>query len=369
MAMRAAAVLEALAQSYRVSVLTATLYQSLAKQLPDSLRQLCDDAVEIPAEQIGGSVAYQDQLFDVVHVFRLASFTAAKPYLNDDRSRTSHLDLDDIESKTYRRIAALQRENHDENLARGSDAAARRAELLEVVAFRQFQRLYVCSEADRQELLPRCQAEICVLPNVVHPPASAAARTPDGVWRLLFVGTLGYYPNEDAVAYFCTRVLPLIRQIANCPVEVTVAGFGASKRLRDAARNAGVQLVGLVPDLAPSYHGADTVIVPIRAGGGTRIKILEAFAHGCPVVASTIGAEGIDALPEQHLLIADTPEAFADCCLRLRQDRSLRERLIANALALVRRAHTPEALQRTIDCLPEIRARREFPTRYRPLDG
>jgi len=359
--MRAGAVLEALARSYRVSVLTATLYRSLAKQMPDSLRQLCHDVVEIPAGEIGGSVAYPDQFFDVVHVVRLAALPPARPYLNDDRSRAGHLDLDDIESKTYRRIAALQRDNHEENLASGSDAAARKAELLEVIAFRQFQRVYVCSEADRQQLLPRCAAEICVLPNVVHPPATAAARTPGGVWRLLFVGTLRYYPNEDAVAYFCTRVLPLIRQSADCPVEVTVAGYGAARRLRAVAREAGVELVGLVPDLAPLYYAADAVIVPIRAGGGTRIKILEAFAHGCPVVASALGAEGIDALPEQHLLIADTPEAFADCCLRLRQDQSLRQRLIANALALVRRAYTPEALQRTVAGLPEIRARREFP--------
>jgi glycosyltransferase involved in cell wall biosynthesis len=365
--MRAGAVLQALAQSYRVSVLTATLYRSLTKQMPEPLRQLCHDVVEIPVEEIGGSVAYRDQLFDVVHVFRLASLPAARQYLNDDRSRAGHLDLDDIESKTYRRIAALQRDNHEENLASGSDAAARKAELLEGIAVRQFQRLYVCSEADRQQLLSRCQAEICVLPNVVHPPASVAPRTPDGIWRLLFVGTLGYYPNEDAVAYFGARVLPLIRQSANCPVEVRVAGHGASTRLRAVAREAGVELVGLVPDLAPTYHAADVVIVPIRAGGGTRIKILEAFAHGRPVVASTLGAEGIDALPEQHLLIADTSDGFADCCLRLSQDESLRERLIANALALVRRAYTPEALQRTVATLPEIRARREFPTGSGPL--
>jgi len=102
----------------------------------------------------------------------------------------------------------------------------------------------------------------------------------------------------------------------------------------------------MAPGLASSYHAADAVIVPIRAG--------RAFAHGCPVIASTLAAEGIDSIPEQHLLIADTPEAFAECCLRLRQDGSLRQRLIANALALVQRAYTPEALQRTVAALPEI---------------
>ena len=283
-----------------------------------------------------------------MHVYRLASLAAAKPYLNDDRTGARHVDMDDIDSKTLRRIAALQRENHADALADQNEAAARKAELLEVIAVRQFQRLYVCSEADRQELLPRCQAEICVLPNVVHPPALVSPRVTDGTWRLLFAGTLGYYPNEDAVVYFCTRVLPLVRQLASCPVEVTVVGPGVTAHLSDVARNSGVHLAGFVPDLAPAYQAADTVIVPLRAGGGTRIKILEAFAYGCPVVASTLGAEGIDALPEQHLLIADTPESFAECCLRLMQDRLLRERLAANALALVRRAYSPEALRRTV---------------------
>ncbi len=357
LAMRAGAVLEALAGSFRVSVLTAPVYTSFAKQMPDSLRQLCHAA---------GSIEYENQFFDVVHVFRLASLAAAKPYLKDDRTGARHLDLDDIESKTLRRIAALQHENHAETLAHENEAAARKAELIEVVAFRQFQRLYVCSEADRQELVCRGQAEICVLPNVVRPPTFAPPRVPDGTWRLLFVGTLGYYPNEDAVVYFCTRVLPLVRQSASCPVEVTVVGPGVSARLRDLARNAGVHLAGAVPDLAPAYQAADTVIVPIRAGGGTRIKILEAFAHGCPVVASTLGAEGIDARPEEHLLIADTPQSFAGCCLRLMQDRFLRERLAANALALLRRAYSPEALQRIVACLPEIRTRLEFPTSGMP---
>jgi glycosyltransferase involved in cell wall biosynthesis len=353
LAMRAGAVLEALTGSFRVSVLTAPVYTSVAKQMPDSLRQLCHAVVEIPAES---------QFFDVVHIYRLASLAAAKPYLNEGRTGTRHLDLDDIESKTLRRIAALQRENHAESLADQNEAAARKAELLEVIALRQFQRVYVCSEADRQELLRRRQAEVCVLPNVVHLPAFAPPRVPDGTWRLLFAGTLGYYPNEDAVVYFCTRVLPLIRQSASCPVEVTVVGPGVTAHLRDVARNAGVHLAGFVPDLAPAYQASDTVIVPIRAGGGTRIKILEAFAYGCPVVASTLGAEGIDARAEEHLLIADTPQSFADCCLRLMQDRVLRERLVANALGLLRRAYSPEALQRIVACLPEIRVRREFPT-------
>lgn len=347
-AMRAGTTLEALAHSYRVSLLTALLYPSLTKEMPASLRQLCEDVIEIPAAQIGGSAAYEHQHFDIVHVFRMASLGTAEPYLKDERTQARHLDLDDIESKTRRRIAALQRQNGHMDMARETESAARKAEMLEVIAFRRFGRIYVCSEPDRQELRERCQAEVLVLPNVVRP-APLPPREADGIWRLLFVGSLKYYPNEDAVIYFCTRILPRIRALAACKVEVVIAGPGASTLLREVAREAGVRLVGAMRDLTAVYQSADAVIVPIRAGGGTRIKILEAFAHGRPVISSSIGAEGIDARREEHLLIADTPEDFADCCLQLMTDRLLTQRLAAKALELLHRSYTPEILQLTVE--------------------
>jgi len=347
-AMRAGAVLEALAYSYRVSVLTALLQPAFTKHMPASLRQLCEDVIEIPASQIGGSAAYERQLFDVVHVFRLASLQAAGPYLKEGRTQARHLDLDDIESKTRRRIAALQRQNGLETLARQTEAAARNAEMLEVVVFRRFGRIYVCSEGDRQELRERCQAEVVVLPNVVRPSPFFPPRSADGTWRLLFVGTLGYYPNEDAIVYFCTSVLPRIRASAACKVELVIAGIGGSPQLREVAHAVGARLAGAMPDLSAVYQSADAVIVPIRAGGGTRIKILEAFTQGRPVISSTIGAEGIDARGEEHLLIADTPEAFADCCVRLMTDRLLWQRLVANALELTHRVYTTEILRSTV---------------------
>jgi glycosyltransferase involved in cell wall biosynthesis len=345
--MRAGAVLEALAHSYRVSVLTTPLYASLEKQMPPALRQFCKAAIEIPVAQIGRAAGYEGQFFDAVHVFRLASLGAAKPYLKKDRSRARYLDLDDVESKTCRRIAALYRDDGQATRAREYEEAARNAEMLELVAFRTFDRIYVCSEADQEGLRTRCMARVYVLPNVVRPRA-VSADAADGNWRFLFVGSLGYYPNEDAVAYFCTCILPRIRESAGCPVELAIAGSGASDRLRDIVSGNGIRMLGSLPDLAPAYQAAGAAIAPIRAGGGTRIKILEAFAYGRPVVTTTIGAEGIDALPGEHLLIGDTPQAFADCCVSVMRDRPLRERLVANARELVRR-YTIETLRDTIE--------------------
>jgi len=96
--------------------------------------------------------------------------------------------------------------------------------------------------------------------------------------------------------------------------------------------------------VAPYYHDADVVVVPVRAGGGTRIKLLEAFSHGRPVVSTTIGAEGIDAQPDADLLVADGPDAFAARCAELMRQPALRRRLAARALELVRTRHSPSRL-------------------------
>jgi glycosyltransferase involved in cell wall biosynthesis len=99
-----------------------------------------------------------------------------------------------------------------------------------------------------------------------------------------------------------------------------------------------------VAHLPALYRQADAVVVPVRAGGGTRIKILEAFAEGVPVISTSIGAEGIDARPDVHILMADTPEAFAVQCRRLRRDAALVEALVRNAFALVSARYSPAAL-------------------------
>ena len=86
---------------------------------------------------------------------------------------------------------------------------------------------------------------------------------------------------------------------------------------------------------APFYEQADAAVVPLRAGGGTRIKLLEAFAHGVPVVSTSVGAEGLDVEAGRHLLIADDPAGLADACRRLMEEPGLADRLRAEALRLV----------------------------------
>jgi polysaccharide biosynthesis protein PslH len=150
---------------------------------------------------------------------------------------------------------------------------------------------------------------------------------------LLFVGSMSYEACADAMVYFCQEILPRIR----CRVgdlEMWIVGRDPSARVRQLHGN-GVHVTGRVADVRPYYHQSMVCVVPLRAGGGTRLKILEAMALGRPVVSTSIGCEGLDVVDEEHLMIADSPEQFAEKTVRLLTDAALRQRISTNARQLV----------------------------------
>lgn len=137
-----------------------------------------------------------------------------------------------------------------------------------------------------------------------------------------------YPPNVDAVEHFARDVLPIVRG-QEPDAEFRIVGRG-SLGDNPIASLPGVVVRGQVDDIRDELAQTDVAVVPIRFGGGTRIKVLEAFAHRIPVVASRTGAEGIDATDGEHLLLADDgdAEALAGACLRLVQDDAFRRRLV-----------------------------------------
>ena len=291
---------------------------------------------------------FQDVSFREVHVFRLYLAPFAGPYLSEDSAArpTCRLDLDDHESRTRRGLAALHAAAGDEIAASIERAEADKYAQLERRELRRFHRVYVCSEHDRRRLGRHHGARrVVVIPNAVRIPASVTDRRCPSTFTLLFVGTLGYSPNEDAVTFLCTEILPRVRASVRRPVRVLIAGSNPSARVRALAREPDVTIAADVPDLAPQYAGADAVVVPLRVGGGTRIKILEAFGFRRPVVSTTMGAQGIDVTPGTHLLIGDTPRAFAARCVRLIETPDLGKHLAARAFQFVKTHHTPAVIQ------------------------
>jgi glycosyltransferase involved in cell wall biosynthesis len=285
---------------------------------------------------------------DRVHLFREYMVAFAEPFLPQ---MPCQLDLDECESRTRRRIAALARQNGHTRMAEVLEEEARFYERSERQWLQRFERIFVASESDRVYLLeqnPRLR--IHVLANTIHLPGDGSPRRQqqargDSPFTILFVGNLSYYPNEDGVRYFVQQILPLIRlYIKNVCFEI--AGAGASGSLkRFLWRAAAVRFLGYQRDLAPAYARADVAVIPLRAGGGTRIKILEAFAHRVPVISTTTGAEGICATNEEHLLLADTPQQFAEACVRMANSDTLQNELSVRAYSLVAQRYSTASLQ------------------------
>jgi len=199
-----------------------------------------------------------------------------------------------------------------------------------------FDRCTTVSEVDRQLLIkanPRLQID--VVPNGVdiekyQPLPLPPTNIPPS---LMFIGSMGYAPCADAVLYFCSDILPLIRQAIN-PMELRIVGQDPPPEVLKL-NGSGVHVTGRVEDVVPYYRESTVCVVPLRAGGGTRLKILEAMALGRPVVSTTIGCEGLDVVDGEHLLIADTPEQFAEKTLRLLHDRKLYQHISAKGRQLV----------------------------------
>jgi sugar transferase (PEP-CTERM/EpsH1 system associated) len=164
-------------------------------------------------------------------------------------------------------------------------------------------------------------------------PQAFSARQPD---QLVFTGSMDWVPNEDGVMFFVDRILPLVRR--DWPdAAVTIVGREPTQAtLSLPMRDRLIRVTGRVPDIRPFLERAAVVIVPLRIGGGTRLKIFEAMAMGCAVVSTTVGAEGLPVRDGTHLLIADSPEEFAQACVRLLQNPELAQRLGAEAAAYVR---------------------------------
>lgn len=161
------------------------------------------------------------------------------------------------------------------------------------------------------------------------------AALPLGDHALVFTGTMDYRPNVDAMLWFCERVLPLVQQQIPA-AQLYIVGQRPSPRLMHLADRPGVQLTGKVPDVKPYLRGAGVYIVPMRMGGGTRLKVLEAMAAGCAVVSTTTGASGLQSAMKHAMIVADDPARFAAEIVRLLRDPAARRALGGAAREQVR---------------------------------
>jgi glycosyltransferase involved in cell wall biosynthesis len=214
----------------------------------------------------------------------------------------------------------------------------------------------VTSERDREELLTRRPtANVAViengvevsnftpgLPDLEHTESWNARR------RILFVGSMDYSANVDAVMYFVEQIWPRIqRELPD--LVFTVVGRNPPKRVRTMATRPGIEVTGTVQDVRPYYSRALVAVVPLRVGGGTRLKILEAMAAGIPVVSTRVGAEGLRLDPKAHFMVAETSADFCDRIGRLRTEFGLWCRLSAAGRKLVEASYDWNSIGRRFE--------------------
>jgi glycosyltransferase involved in cell wall biosynthesis len=198
------------------------------------------------------------------------------------------------------------------------------------------------SDSERAALLDLDPALVVeVVPLVFELPRIAAGPAKERR-GLFFVGGFWHTPNADAVIWFVKEIWPLIlRQQAD--LVFRIAGSNAPADVLALAQRPGVEVVGFVPDLTELFDRSRVFVAPMRFGAGVKGKVGQSMAHGLPVVATSIGAEGMSVRDGEHLLVADAPGAFADAVLRLVGDDELWARLQANGRKFVEQTQSMAA--------------------------
>ena len=242
------------------------------------------------------------------------------------------LDFQNVYSLIAQRAAAAK-SGEELRVAQGE---ARRTVAFERGVASKCELCLVCSESEATAVKDLLGVErVAVLPNGVDTTFFSPWSTSSLSGALLFTGSMNYQPNIEAVDYFVAEILPLIHR-RRPDVVLHVVGKNPGKELQQL-RSETVVIHGDVPDMRPYFAEAEIFVAPILSGGGTRLKILEAAASAKPIITTTLGAEGLDFHPEEDIIIADSPDVFADSVVRLLDDRERQSVLGRNA----RRASLP----------------------------
>lgn len=279
-----------------------------------------------PALQAALDVMVSRQHFDVINV----EFSYLG-YYRFPRSAKLVLDEHNIEYDILRRTYEVE-SRPERKLFNYIEYLKLRRE--ERTLWRKFDGCIVTSARDEQLLLRDCPtARTSVVPNAVDTAFFRPAQAASEPGTIVFFGVIDYWPNTDGVLFFLDEVLPRLKR-SHPNAKVVIVGASPPEAITSRA-SADVTVTGFVDDVRPYLERASVIVAPLRIGGGTRLKILEAMATARPVVSTTVGAEGIDVADGEDILLADNPGEFAAQVGRVLDDPALARRLGENARRLV----------------------------------
>ncbi len=206
------------------------------------------------------------------------------------------------------------------------------------------------SERDAQAVRERCPGlAVTVVPNGVDPGEFAPTGTPVTPDSVVFTGLLRYRPNVDGIVWFLDEVWPAV-QAQRPSAQLTIVGDGPEELLA-TLRRPGVTVTGWVTDVKPYLDAAAVAVVPLRMGGGTRLKVVEAMSMGKAIVSTSLGSEGLDVTSGKHLELVDDPDSFADAVVSLLGDAERGRSLGVDARALVEERYSWTRSTRTLEGL------------------
>jgi sugar transferase (PEP-CTERM/EpsH1 system associated) len=276
--------------------------------------------------------------FDIVHFdsMHMASYETLSVNSGDPHVRSVY-DWHNIESESMKRYSVEVKSVAKRFYA---NSTVPRLQKLETALLQNAFAHIVCSKREEMELKSRMPgAKVATVPNGVDT-AFFARPSVDLRWppkSIIFVGAMNYYPNIDAALWFARDVWPRLRSLfPEC--RLTLVGSDPAPVVLALRDTEGIEVTGTVQDVRPFYHHADIALAPLRMGGGTRLKILEAMAAGVPVISTSVGAEGLAVESGRNILIADetNPESWVRAILSLRESERLRTELVVSAMQLVR---------------------------------
>ena len=279
-----------------------------------------------------------------VHIDHLQLFEYAPPLSAGSKRPPIVLDEHNVETEIITRRRARTR-NVAEHLFLGYEEFKLRR--YEIRASRLSDLVLAMTTRDRALLGKMTGRGDNITVSPFYIPLKKTARTShrDGGKHILFLGAMSWFPNEDGVLWFYQRVFQEFR-MASSGWRFEIVGGSPGPAVRKLAGEEGVEVTGYVEDLRPYLERALVSVVPLRVGGGMRVKILHLFSHGLPVISSTIGCEGIPVKDRRELIVAEGPEDFHRALEEVASDSSLRETLTGNSRELLKREYSLEAAAR-----------------------
>lgn len=309
------------------------LIRNLFSSLPYNVAKYCSPLMTQKLREVLASEPFDVAHLEQVHMAGYRAITQGQwgiPTVLRQENIESHL------AQRYWRTQTGLRRVYARLLA----ARLRRYESAACAAMDRCLAITAADAARLRDLSPR--ARVVVIPAGVDVEAFRPSVQAEQPATIVFLGSMDWPPNADAVIWFHQEVLPAIQRAVPA-VQFYVVGKDPPLAIRRLAEDGAVHVTGFVGDVRDYLARAAVFVVPLRVGGGMRLKLLQALAMAKPAVSTTIGAEGIAVAHGQHILLADSTAAFAQCVIDLLGDRSLRARLGENGRRLVEERYSWEA--------------------------